>query len=156
MEITTSGNTVTIKGNIKSVSDYQDIRSAVDDMVFNKETVQQIYNANYNFSKPPLKPHLTAVPGDKKIYLYWDNVAENSRDPFLGYENNDPAQGYKKDFEGYLVYRSREPEFNDIKIITDSHGNPKFWKPIAQFDLKDGLKRTLNYYSTHFSHYWDK
>jgi hypothetical protein len=112
----------------------------LDDMVFNKETVQQIYNANYNFSKPPLKPHLTAVPGDKKIYLYWDNVAENSRDPFLGYENNDPAQGYKKDFEGYLVYRSREPEFNDIKIITDSHGNPKFWKPIAQFDLIDSIK----------------
>ena len=112
----------------------------LDDMVFNKETVQQIYNANYNFSKPPLKPHLTAVPGDKKVYLYWDNVAEDSRDPFLGFQNNDPAQGYKKDFEGYLVYRSREPEFNDIKIITDSHGNPKFWKPIAQFDLVDSIK----------------
>ncbi len=112
----------------------------LDDMIFNKETVQQIYNANYNFSKPPLKPHLTAVPGDGKVFLYWDNVAENSRDPFLGYENNDPAQGYKKDFEGYLVYRSREPEFNDIKLITDSHGNPKFWKPIAQFDLVDSIK----------------
>ena len=39
MEITTSGNTVTIKGNIKSVSDYQDIRSAVDDMVFNNNSI---------------------------------------------------------------------------------------------------------------------
>ncbi len=112
----------------------------LEDLIFNKETVQEIYNANYNFSKPPLKPHLTAVAGNNKVYLYWDKVAEESRDPFLGFQDNDPTKGYKKDFEGYLIYRSREPEFNDIKIITDSHGNPKFWKPIAQFDLKDGIK----------------
>ena len=43
------------------------------------------------------------------------------------------------DFEGYLVYRSTEAEFNDIKIITDSKGSPKYWKPIAQFDLVDGI-----------------
>ncbi|WP_290662906.1 hypothetical protein [Ignavibacterium sp.] len=112
----------------------------LDDIMFNKETVQQIYNANYNFSKPPIKPILTAIPGDQKVILYWDNIAEESRDPFLGYENGDPTQGYKKDFEGYLIYRSTEPEFNDIKVITDSKGSPKYWKPIAQFDLKDGIK----------------
>ncbi|MFN3873360.1 MAG: hypothetical protein ACK4R9_10190 [Ignavibacterium sp.] len=112
----------------------------LDDIMFNKETVQQIYNANYNFSKPPIKPKLTAIPGDQKVILYWDNIAEESRDPFLGYQNGDPTQGYKKDFEGYLIYRSTEPEFNDIKIITDSKGSPKYWKPIAQFDLKDGIK----------------
>jgi hypothetical protein len=111
----------------------------LDDIFFNKETVQQIYNANYNFSKPPLKPQLTAVPGDKQVFLYWDNIAEESRDPFLGFENNDPTQGAKKDFEGYLVYRSKDPEFNDIKIITDSKGAPKYWKPIAQYDLVDSI-----------------
>ena len=111
-----------------------------DDLVFNKETVQQIYNANYNFAKPPLKPTLTAVPGDGKVFLYWDGVAEDSRDPFLGFEDNDPTKGYKKDFEGYLVYRSTEAEFNDIKLITDSRGEPKFYRPIAQFDLKNGIK----------------
>lgn len=113
--------------------------SNFDDMVFNKETVQQIYNANYNFSKPPLKPTVTAVPGDGRVFLYWDAVAEESRDPFLGYEDNDPTKGYKKDFEGYLIYRSQEPEFNDIKTITDSKGEPKYWKPIAQFDLNNDI-----------------
>lgn len=111
-----------------------------DDMIFNKETVQQIYNANYNFSRPPLKPTLTAVPGDKKVFLYWDAAAEESRDPFLGYQDNDPTKGYKKDFEGYLIYRSTEAEFNDIKTITDSKGEAKFWKPIAQFDLDNDIK----------------
>lgn len=112
----------------------------LDDIMFNKETVQQIYNANYNFSKPPIKPKLTAIPGDQKVILYWDNIAEESRDPFLGYQDGDPTKGYKKDFEGYLIYRSTEPEFNDIKVITDSKGSPKYWKPIAQFDLKDSIK----------------
>ncbi|MDZ7764153.1 MAG: hypothetical protein U5K00_06955 [Melioribacteraceae bacterium] len=72
--------------------------------------------------------------------MYWDAVAEESRDPFLGFEDNDPTKGFKKDFEGYLIYRSREPEFNDIKIITDSKGEPKYWKPIAQFDLKNDIE----------------
>jgi len=110
-----------------------------DDMIFNKETVQQIYNANYNFAKPPITPALKAVAGDKKVFLFWDKKAEESRDPFLGYEQNNPSLGYKKDFEGYLVYKSREPEFQDIKVITDSKGSPKFWKPIAQFDLIDSI-----------------
>lgn len=114
--------------------------SDFDDMVFNKETVQQIYNANYNFAKPPLKPTLQAVAGDKKVFLYWNSISEQSRDPFLGYEQNDPTLGYKKDFEGYLIYRSEEPEFNDIKTITDSRGEPKYWKPIAQFDLVNDIK----------------
>jgi hypothetical protein len=112
----------------------------LDGLIFNKETVQSIYNANYNFSKPPYTPRLTAVPGDKKVFLYWDAVAESSVDRYLGYEDPaDPSKGYKKNFEGYLVYRSTEPEFNDIKVITDSKGNPKYWKPIAQFDLVDGI-----------------
>ena len=111
-----------------------------DDMVFNKETVQQIYNANYNFAKPPYKPTLSAIAGDKKVFLYWNSISEESRDPFLGYENGDPTLGYKKDFEGYLLYRSEEAQFNDIKVITDSKGEPKYWKPIAQFDLVDGIK----------------
>jgi UDP-glucose 4-epimerase len=40
--------------------------------------------------------------------------------------------------------------YSDFSLITKELG----WVP--KTDLKDGLKRTLNYYSTHFSHYWDK
>jgi hypothetical protein len=102
----------------------------LDALLFNKITVQNIYNANYNFSKPPYTPRLKAVAGDRKVYLSWDDRAERSRDPFLG---------NKLDFEGYLVYRSTDAEFNDIKIITDSKGSPRYWKPIAQFDLRDSI-----------------
>jgi len=112
-----------------------------EDMIFNKVTVQQIYNANYNFSKPPITPHLTAVAGDKKVFLSWDKKAEESTDPFLGYEYDKAGNriGFKRDFEGYLIYKSRDPEFQDIKIITDSKGEPKFWKPMVQFDKVDSI-----------------
>jgi hypothetical protein len=111
----------------------------LDALIFNKVTVQDIYNANYQFTKPPYTPHLTAVPSDRKVSLYWDEIAETSTDRFYGYQNGDPAQGYFKSFEGYTIYRSEEPEFDDVKKITDSQGNPKYYKPIAQFDLVDSI-----------------
>ena len=100
-----------------------------DDILRNGVTMQKIYDADYSFAVPPLKPTVTIVPGDKKVTLYWDNKAEFSRDPIYGY-----------DFEGYAIYRSSEPGFLDSWIITDSYGSRKFNKPIAQFDLIDGLK----------------
>jgi hypothetical protein len=111
----------------------------LNQLLFHKETVQQIYNANYNFSKPPYKPIVNAVASDKKVFLYWDNNPESFRDRFLGYEHNDPKQGYKKTFEGYTIYRSQEPQFEDVKLITDSQGEPTYWKPIAQYDLVDTI-----------------
>ena len=100
-----------------------------DDIFRRKKTVQQIYNANYRFAKPPEKPILTAVPGDHKVTLYWDDRAEKSFDEFYQRIN----------FEGYRVYRSTEPNFLENKIITDAFGTPVFRSPIAQFDLIDGV-----------------
>ena len=105
------------------------------DMLRNKRTMQNIYDADYNFARPPRTPFLTAVPGDKKVTLVWDQSAESSRDPIYGF-----------DFEMYKVYRSTEPEFNEIKTITDAFGNPLLWEPLisptgdkVQYDLENGL-----------------
>ena len=45
----------------------------------------------------------------------------------------------KYNFEGYRVYRSTEANFLETQIITDAYGKPTFRKPIAQFDLVDGV-----------------
>ena len=42
--------------------------------------MQNIYDNDYNFAKPPLKPNLTVVPGDRQVTLFWDKLAENSLD----------------------------------------------------------------------------
>lgn len=99
-----------------------------DDMLRNKRTMQNIYDADYDFAKPPREPFLTAVPGDGKVTLVWDESAESSRDPIYGF-----------DFEMYKVYKSTDPEFNEIKTITDAFGNPLLWQHEVQFDLDNGL-----------------
>ncbi|GAB4373733.1 MAG: hypothetical protein Kow0042_17830 [Calditrichia bacterium] len=97
-----------------------------DDLVLTKKTIQQIYNADYRFAKPPEKPRLKAViPGNNRVVLVWDDRAERSWDPFL----------QEFDFEGYRIYRSTEPEFLETRLITDAYGRLTFRKPIAQFDL---------------------
>ncbi len=97
------------------------------DITDNKQTVQQIYNENYNFARPPDKPSLWAVPGDGEVTLYWDDIAEASFDPVTGF-----------DFEGYKIYRSTDPGFNEVFTITDGQGRKVFHQPIAQFDLDNG------------------
>lgn len=102
----------------------------IDDMFRRKKTVQQIYNANYHFAKPPEKPLVKSIAGDHRVTLYWDDRAEHTFDAFY----------QKYNFEGYRVYRSTETNFLEDKIITDAHGSPTFREPIAQFDLVDGVK----------------
>ena len=100
------------------------------DLLKNKKTVQKIYDANYQFPKPPDLPTFTAVPGDGKVTLYWDRIAEETIDPLL----------QTKTFEGYKLYRSTDPTFNDILTITDGSGSAKGYKPLKQWDLKDGVR----------------
>jgi hypothetical protein len=101
-----------------------------DDLFRRKKTIQSIYNANYHFAKPPDKPTITAIAGDHKVTLYWDDRAEKTFDAFY--------QRYN--FEGYRIYRSTEPNFLEDQVITDAYGKATFRKPIAQFDLIDGVK----------------
>ncbi|MDE2995125.1 MAG: hypothetical protein OXT73_00065, partial [Bacteroidota bacterium] len=106
------------------------------DLRLNAETVQQIFDVGYRFARPPEKPALRAVAGDNKVTLYWDDVAEASRDP-LSREN---------DFEGYAIYRSTDHEFSDQQVITDVNGSKFLFQPLrnevgveAKFDLENGL-----------------
>ena len=77
----------------------------------NKQIAQKIYNSNYDFLKPPPKPVLKLISGDKKVTLVWDSKAESY-----------------VSFQGYKIYRSTDPGF------TEGGG-----EPIATFDVKDSI-----------------
>ena len=98
----------------------------------NANVSQDIYEKNYQFAKPPEKPNVTVVPGDEKVTLYWDNIAESSVDPI----------SEEQDFEGYAIYRSTDPQFLDQQTITDAYGTNFLFEPhkmangaSAKFDL---------------------
>ena len=98
------------------------------DILRNTNTMQNIYDNDYSFAKPPIKPIMTAVPGDNKVTLYWNALSEKSMDPIYG-----------RDFEGYRVYRSTDAGFIDAYTITDAYGNITFKEPLAIFDIQNGL-----------------
>ena len=104
--------------------------ATLTDLRANVLTVQQIYDANYQFAVPPPLPTLTAEAGDGYVRLAWDDVAERGIDP-VSNEN---------DFEGYRIYRSTDPDFLDPQVITTGTGSGTLsgnGRPIAQFDLID-------------------
>ncbi len=92
-------------------------------------TVQQIYNAGYQFAVPPKRPTLTAETGDGRVRLSWSDDAERSVDPVT----------FDQDFEGYRIYRSTDPDFVDPRKVTNGQGTQPLGngQPLAQFDLID-------------------
>lgn len=95
---------------------------------------QETYDNDYQFAQAPLTPTLSAVAGDNRVTLYWDDVAESSFDSYI-----DGIGGDGFDFEGYRIYRSTDPAFQDIENITSGYGTPTFKTPIVIFDLDNGI-----------------
>lgn len=104
-------------------------------VVRNKKIVQQVYDANYSFPQEPDMPTLTAVPGDGKVTLYWDKKAEETFDYYL----------QEKDFEGYKIYKSTDPYFSDCMTLSNAYGELVGYKPVAQYDIEDGIKGLFYY-----------
>ena len=105
-----------------------------DEALEARDNALDAYLEDYQFAQAPITPTVTVVPGDGRVTLYWDSASEESDDPFL------KSLGLpSRDFEGYRIYRSTDPAFLDPLVITDGRGNLTFRKPIAQFDLIDGI-----------------
>ena len=111
------------KNEIKRISMAFLFGENLPDLLVTAETVQDIYNKNYRFFKPPEKPTVYAVPDDKKVTLYWDTKSEKSIDPITG-----------EDFEGYVIYRSTRPDFADALTITDGRGAAYLYQPLTDIN----------------------
>ncbi len=111
---------------------FQDDRDELNRNLFQ---ARQAYAADYQFATAPDPPILKAVPGDGKVTLYWETNSEESFDRYLN-----RITGNGNDFEGYRIYRSTDPSFEDIRNITDGFGNALYYTPIAQFDLENGVQ----------------
>ena len=92
----------------------------------------ETYLNDYQFANAPLIPTMTAVAGDNKVTLYWDDLAESSFDDYIA-----NIGGNGNDFEGYRIYRATDPAFEDPLNVTDAYGVLIFKSPVAQFDLVD-------------------
>ncbi|MCD4730891.1 MAG: hypothetical protein K8R74_09845, partial [Bacteroidales bacterium] len=55
-----------------------------EDLLNNTNKSYEILSRSFSFTKAPDPPNVTVIPGDKKVTLYWDDIAEKSVDPLLG------------------------------------------------------------------------
>jgi len=116
-------------GTIERISIANVMANTDEGLIGETQSVNLAYGNNYNFAQAPAVPTLTAIPGDNKVILLWDELAEQISDPITG-----------KDFEGYRIYRSTDPGFNDGGYITDARYGNKLWSiPIAQFDIANDV-----------------
>ncbi|MEQ9104865.1 MAG: hypothetical protein RIE53_09210 [Rhodothermales bacterium] len=99
------------------------------DFFKNRRTVQNIYDADYNFAQAPFMPTLTAIPGDGRVVLTWDTLAVASFDRF--------SQDF--DFEGFKLFKGTDPLLSDARLITNVDGTPTFYRPIGQWDLDNNI-----------------
>ena len=75
----------------------------------------KIMEFDFEISKPPITPKLSGTAGDGSVTIFWDDLAETSKDNFSG----------EYDFEGYRVYKSQDKGIN--------------WEQLADYDLKNKI-----------------
>lgn len=129
-------------GAIERISMAVSLGADTTDALLNRDQAQVTYDTDYQFASAPFVPVLTAVPGDGKVTLYWDQAAELSFDRFLARLINKPDSPYQGDyspydFEGYRIYRATDAGLLDPFVITDASGTLTLRKPLVQFDLVD-------------------
>jgi len=92
---------------------------------------QTTFDLNWLVPGPPPSPALACIPGDKKVILVWNNLAEITPDPYYYVVHNAPYQPIDEpyyeeyDFQGFRIWKSRT-------------GRPSEWTLLATFDKTDG------------------
>jgi hypothetical protein len=97
----------------------------LDLLLKNANTAKAVYDSSFVLPTAPRPPHVTAVPGNHTVTLYWDDEpSESSIDPY----------SRKADFEGYRIYRSddRGQTYGTATDLEEIY--PNGYIPIADYD----------------------
>ena len=134
-----SGNFTLNPGEIQRFSIVMFVNANELDQTRNEEIIDWIYEESYRFPVAPPPPKVSAVAHDQAVTLYWDSRSEQVAD-----------------FEGYKVYRSTDPGFNDAYTVTDDKGNLIYSDPVATFDLNNYIDDFFPEHSFGFRYYLGK
>lgn len=112
-----------IMGDAGTVTDKPDTSALME----NVRTAHDMYKLYFQGSGPPAAPTVHAIAGDKKVTLFWDDLAETSKDILKK----------ELDFEGYRVFRSSDRGLTWGRPVTDVYGKQVGYNPIVQFDYTE-------------------
>ncbi|MCD4691537.1 MAG: hypothetical protein K8R79_01375 [Calditrichales bacterium] len=128
-----------LAGETKRVALAIVVSSNERDRESNSNLLGQIKSKDYSFSLAPPAPKVNFVAKDEEIILYWDKEAETW-----------PG------FEGYKIFKSSDPGFNDVFTVTDDHGNIIYHDPEETFDLKNEIMDMFPLHYNGFRYYLGK
>ena len=103
------------------------VEKDLDNLKKNLAMAEKLYKNKFLGPAAPPSPKLKAVPGERRVTLYWDDISERTIDPI----------SKVADFEGYKIYRSQDQGSTWGEKIVDSKGNLVGYVPIAQFDKRN-------------------
>jgi hypothetical protein len=132
----------------RSPADPSDITftGELENLVGLAQTVQTTFDTDFNLPAPPVSPNMTLIERDGMIIVTWDDLPENSPDPFYPVSqvptnpDGTPAATYNPDylqydFQGYRVYRSLTTNGTDARLV-------------GQYDKADGITSAAASYIT--------
>jgi hypothetical protein len=95
---------------------------------------RDLYLDNFIISQPPPPPKVTAIAGNNRATILWENSPESTRDPLSG----------KNLFQGYRLYRSIDKGLHWDQIDRNTYpaagADPV---PLETFDKIDGIGKDL-------------
>jgi len=83
-----------------------------------------VFMADFIGPQPPVQPKLFANSRDNKVYLWWSDISEKSRDRFYDICSGSNPVYREMDFQGYLLLRSIDNQN---------------WDTLTIYDISDGL-----------------
>jgi hypothetical protein len=117
-----------------------------------KETVQRLFDLDFRPAEPPVPPHLSLVPGDRQVSIFWDDLSLRTPDPVYEAFVEIDSTYREYDFQGYRVWRSRTADFSRLGDPEDPDWplTPEAVQQnsdvagldlalLAQYDLADGI-----------------
>jgi len=124
-----AGDTVSMVVAIVAASTLEELQKVADQ-------AKMIYDNHFILPSAPEHPKVTVVPGDRKVYISWENNAELSKDPYYQFTSDPTSLLYdpkyrEQDFEGYRVWRS----------LTGQAGD---WELLAQYDKTSFTPRSAD------------
>ena len=80
------------------------------------DIAQEIYNNGFVLAEPPALPQICATPGDNKVYLSWNKIAETTPDPY--YPNIDSVCHWYTYYQGSYAYMADKNLVDSFMIKT--------------------------------------
>ncbi|MFA6129141.1 MAG: hypothetical protein WC699_17715, partial [Bacteroidales bacterium] len=125
--------------------------ASANKMIQADQIAQRLFENCFKVINGPDAPELTIVEQDQKLIFHiWNKPTSNNymekyveRDPFIVCPQNQPDCDIFYRFQGYQIWQLKSV---DVSVTDATTHKNNLARPVFQCDVRDGIKRIINYY----------